>query len=43
MKKYDYLIVGSGLFGATCANLLSKKGNKILVGMPTKVRIQNLY
>ena len=31
MKKYDYLIVGSGLFGATCANLLSKKGNKILV------------
>ena len=31
MKKYDYLIVGSGLFGTTCANLLSKKGNKILV------------
>ena len=31
MKKYDYLIVGSGLFGATCANLLSKQGKKILV------------
>ena len=31
MKKYDYLIVGSGFFGATCANLLSKKENKILV------------
>jgi len=31
MKKYDYLIVGAGLFGATCANLLSKRGKKILV------------
>ena len=31
MKKYDYLIVGSGLFGATCANLLNKKGKKVLV------------
>ena len=29
--KYDYLIVGSGLFGATCANLLTKKGKKVLV------------
>ena len=29
--KYDYLIVGSGLFGATCANLLSKAGKKVLV------------
>lgn len=29
--KYDYLIVGSGLFGATCANLLNKKGYKVLV------------
>ena len=28
---YDYLIVGSGLFGATCANLLNKKGKKVLV------------
>lgn len=31
MEKYDYLIVGAGLFGATCANLLSKKGKKILI------------
>ena len=29
--KYDYLIVGSGLFGATCANLLAKKNKKVLV------------
>lgn len=29
--KYDYLIVGSGLFGAVCANELKKTGNKILV------------
>ena len=29
--KYDYLIVGSGLFGATCANLLAKKSKKVLV------------
>ena len=28
---YDYLIVGAGLFGATCANLLTKKGKKVLV------------
>ena len=31
LMKYDYLIVGSGLFGATCANLLNKKGKKVLV------------
>ena len=31
MKKYDYLIVGSGLFGATMANLLNKAGKKVLV------------
>ena len=29
--NYDYLIVGSGLFGATCANLLNKEGKKVLV------------
>ena len=29
--KYDYLIVGAGIFGATCANLLNKKGYKVLV------------
>jgi UDP-galactopyranose mutase len=29
--KYDYLIVGSGLFGAVCAHELEKKGKKVLV------------
>ncbi len=29
--KYDYLIIGTGLFGATCANLLTKAGKKVLV------------
>ena len=28
---YDYLIVGSGLFGSICAYELTKKGNKCLV------------
>ena len=31
MKKYDYLIVGSGLFAATCAYELNKRGFKVLV------------
>lgn len=31
MEKYDYLIVGSGLYGSTCAYLLNKKGKKVLV------------
>ena len=31
MKKYDFLIVGSGLFAATCAHELNKKGYKVLV------------
>ena len=31
MKKYDYLIVGSGLFGSTFANLANKAGKKVLV------------
>lgn len=30
-KKYDYLIVGSGLFGATFARLATDKGKKCLV------------
>ena len=30
-KKYDYLIVGSGLFGATFAHLAHKHGKKCLV------------
>ena len=28
---YDYLVVGAGLFGATFANLMNKKGKKVLV------------
>ena len=28
---YDYLIVGSGLFGATFANLAKKDGKKVFV------------
>lgn len=31
MKKYDYLIVGAGLFGATVANRLHQSGKKVLV------------
>ena len=31
MTKYDYLIVGAGLFGATYAHELAKKGKKIKV------------
>ena len=31
MKKYDYLIVGSGLFGATFAYLAHQQGKKSLV------------
>lgn len=31
MKKYDYLIVGAGLFGSTFAYEMNKKGKKCLV------------
>lgn len=31
MRKYDYLIIGSGLFGATFAHLAHKAGKKCLV------------
>ena len=31
MEKYDYLIVGSGLFGVTFANLARKQGKRCLV------------
>ena len=31
MKKYDYLIVGSGLFGSTFAHIAHKQGKKCLV------------
>ena len=29
--KYDFLIVGTGLFGATCANILTEHGYKCLI------------
>lgn len=29
--KYDFLVVGSGLFGATCAHELTKRGKRVLV------------
>ncbi len=31
MKKYDYLIVGAGLFGATFAQTMTERGKKCLV------------
>ena len=31
MKKYDYLIVGAGLYGAVFAYEMNKKGKKCLV------------
>lgn len=31
LKNYDYLIVGSGLYGAICAYELTKQGKKVLV------------
>jgi len=31
MKQYDYLIVGTGLFGAVAAHLLTNKGKKCLL------------
>src|SRR5574344_650358 len=31
MKKYDYLIVGSGLFGATFARLATDSGKRCMV------------
>ena len=31
MNKYDYLIVGSGLFGSTFAHMVKRAGKKSLV------------
>ncbi|HKL72988.1 MAG TPA: UDP-galactopyranose mutase [Candidatus Onthovivens sp.] len=31
MKKYDYIVVGSGLYGATFTSLALKEGKKVLV------------
>lgn len=31
MKRYDYLIVGSGLYGSVCAQELTRRGKSVLV------------
>lgn len=31
MKKYDYLVVGAGLYGATIAHEANKAGKSVLV------------
>ena len=31
MVKYDFLIIGAGFFGATCARLLTNNGYKCLI------------
>ena len=41
--KYDYLIVGSGLFGAICAHELIKKGNKVLLIEKREHLAGNIY
>ncbi len=43
IKKYDYLIVGSGLFGATFAHLANKNGKKCLVIDKRKHAGGNIY
>ena len=40
---YDYLIVGAGLFGAVCANLLHKKGRRVLIIEKRPVIAGNVY
>ncbi len=32
MAKYDYLVVGAGLFGSIFAYEANKRGKKVLVG-----------
>ena len=39
---YDYLIVGSGLYGATCAYELKKRGLKVLV-VEKKIILVGMY
>ncbi len=41
--KYDYLIVGAGLFGAVCAHELNKQGKKVLVIEKRKHIAGNVY
>ena len=43
MKKYDYLIVGAGLYGAVMAYELGKKGKKCLVIEPQGSHCGNIY
>ncbi len=48
MQKYDYLVVGSGLYGATFARLASDTGKKVLVIEKRKevggnVRCENIH
>ncbi len=43
MKKYDYLIVGAGLFGATFANKMKENGKKVLVIDKRKNVAGNVY
>ena len=50
MQKYDYLIVGSGFFGATFAQLMNSYGKKCLViesndhvgGLSATKRLENI-
>ena len=39
MNKYDYVIVGAGMFGSICAYELNKIGKKVLV-LEKQVQIQ---
>lgn len=43
MEKYDYLVVGAGLFGATFAYEMTKKGKKCLVIDRRKHIAGNIY
>src|SRR5574344_2080875 len=43
MEKYDYLIVGSGLFGSTFAYMAKKQGKKCLVIDKRPQRGGNIY
>ncbi|MDO4930327.1 MAG: UDP-galactopyranose mutase [Bacteroidales bacterium] len=43
MKKYDYLIVGAGLFGATFAHLMQSRGRSCLVIDKRPHRGGNIY
>ena len=43
MEQFDYLVVGSGLFGSTFANLAKKDGKKVLVIDKRKNVAGNIY